>query len=249
MNHVVAQLHFQPCEPLPAHLTSSDSRASRYLVLERVTPCLRHHLVGQLHPISLITSVLAQQVANDPAGVPGMPQKLKDICDLLGAATTSVGDATKWLRPDQEELVALSACVHECVELLNGSFNFRGYALFNAIGDIDMPVHRDAVRICLVTALLAATDAAISDTARIVIRAAVTLPHALVLTIAVEASDQEKVAVGHDDGGDVVSWLDCEIIASTHGVAASTFHNDVSLSFAAGGLPGHPVQQQRPALG
>lgn len=233
-----AQVHFQRCEAGPEVLSRADSRAARHLVLERITPLLRHHMVGHLHPISLLTTVLASNLSDKASDVPKLQARLKAICSLLGSATHCVGDAAGWIRPDRSERVPLSECVEECFELLRGSFNFRGYELVNAIGQVDMQVHRDAVRICLVAALLAATDAAIEDLASIVIRAAVTGRHSLVLTVSVEATLEDRLYVPYDDEGDVVSWLDLENVARTHGVLAQSNDSTVSLSFDLGRCPG-----------
>lgn len=138
---------------------SVQEEASRYALLRRLMPTLRHHMAGEFQPVGMLAALLErrlQQAQPDMAGV-------KDNCASIGhlsrqAAQTCV-DLLGWVAPRSDSGVPAGQAIAECVQLLATSLRFRGFAVQGPSGDLSVPVSSTAMRSVLPAAMLALTDA------------------------------------------------------------------------------------------
>lgn len=128
------------------------------MLLRRLAPSIRHHLVVNLQPIGMIYEVLDRRLS---APVP----KLADVHESAGkingfarAALDSSLQVVSWLAPEEGAAVTVVAGVQECLGLLTTSFSFRGFALRNEVGQQLGEVPRCALRSVLTAALIHAAD-------------------------------------------------------------------------------------------
>jgi hypothetical protein len=79
---------------------------------------------------------------------------------LARDAVASCLKVAAWIEPGEDQGVRLSEGVDECLALLNGNFNFRGFTVTREVADEDFQVWRIALRNLLVASLITLTDAA-----------------------------------------------------------------------------------------
>lgn len=189
--------------------------ASRYALLRRLTPTLRHHMAGEFQPIGMMAALLErrlQQPSPDMAG-------LRDNCAAVGnlsrnAAETCV-NLMSWVAPRAGTLVSVSEGITECVNLLSTSLRFRGFALTSQAPEMAARVSCTAVRSVLTAAILALSDTA-SGPADLHVSAQSEGPQVLIsltLTPAVRPADNH----GSEDYR-ALTWGDVDALASAESV-------------------------------
>ncbi len=160
-------------DPPPLAPMNLHEEASRYALLRRLTPTLRHHMAGEFQPIGMMAALLERRVQNPNPDL----ASLKDNCASIGqlsrnAAETCV-NLMSWVAPRAPGSVALGEAVAECVNLLSTSLRFRGFALAHEVPELPTQVSCTAIRSVLTAALLALSDEA-GDPADLLVRAEAT---------------------------------------------------------------------------
>jgi hypothetical protein len=77
-------------------------------------------------------------------------------------------DVAAWIEPGEDEGIKLREGVGECLGLLAGNFNFRGFSINNDVPDVDFEVSREALRNLLSACLITLTDASVAPAAVLV---------------------------------------------------------------------------------
>ena len=140
---------------------SPDFRAegAHYALLRRLAPAMRHHLVVNLQPIGMIYEVLERRLQSDAPDLGQVRDSTARINGFTRAAVRSCLDVITWLSPEDGATSTVAEGVEECLGLLNGNLNFRGFTITNESGAAQATVARSAIRCVLTSALLACTDA------------------------------------------------------------------------------------------
>ena len=134
--------------------------AVRYALLRRLALAMRHHMVVHLQPMGMITELMERRLASPQPDLRQLQESMGKIHGLARAAVDSCLDVVTWLAPVADATVPLDAGVQECTGLLRSSFSFRGFPLAEALGGVELPVTRSAMRHMLPAVLLALTDRA-----------------------------------------------------------------------------------------
>lgn len=155
-----AHAHAPMNDPASPATPSLHEEASRYALLRRLTPTLRHHMAGEFQPIGMMAALLERRLQQPSPDL----ANLKDNCASIGqlsrnAAETCV-NLMGWVAPRTESDVPAGQAITECVNLLATSLRFRGYALVSRAPDLQARVSCTAIRSVLTAALLALSDAA-----------------------------------------------------------------------------------------
>ncbi len=166
-------------DPPPLASMNLHEEASRYALLRRLTPTLRHHMAGEFQPIGMMAALLERRVQNPKPDL----SSLKDNCASIGqlsrnAAETCV-NLMSWVAPRAAGSVALGEAVTECVNLLSTSLRFRGFALAHEVPELPTQVSCTAIRSVLTAALLALSDEA-DEPADLLVRAEATAQQAVI---------------------------------------------------------------------
>ncbi len=166
-------------DPPPLATMNLHEEASRYALLRRLTPTLRHHMAGEFQPIGMMAALLERRVQNPNPDL----SSLKDNCASIGqlsrnAAETCV-NLMSWVAPRAPGSVALGEAVTECVNLLSTSLRFRGFALAHEVPELPTQVSCTAIRSVLTAALLALSDEA-DEPADLLVRAEATAQQAVI---------------------------------------------------------------------
>lgn len=135
-----------------------DIESARYVLLRRLAPAIRHGIVGTLHPIGLMSDVLARRIqsASDMAQA---REGLERINGLSRTALSSCTGLMSWFAPEDGDRVSLQQGVEQCLSLLGTEMGMRGHVLD---GQADFGADRvagSAVRQVLAAVLLALMDA------------------------------------------------------------------------------------------
>lgn len=142
------------------HLPHGLAEGARYALLRRLAPALRHEAVAPLQPIAMATSVLERRL-RDPAADPAqVHDAAARLAGLSRAAVQSCLGLIAWLAPEPARLVPLHEAVRETLDLLRGSFAFRGLTLHDELPSDSAAVHHLRLRFVLPACLLWLTDSA-----------------------------------------------------------------------------------------
>lgn len=211
------------------------AEAARYALIRRLSPSFRHHLVRYLQPIGMIYGVMDHRLSAPAPNLRTLHQDASNINKFAKAALAQCTDISSWLSPEEDTLIEVGLGVQDCVGLLAGNLNFRGYQIINEVGDSALYLRRDSLRSVLAAALLAVTDQ-LDEPAMIVLTQTVDKDH-LTLAMHISPSSQLHGEV-YQDGYRKLSWGDVQAISAVEDVALAVLPNGVSMSFAI--EPAHP---------
>ena len=189
--------------------------AARYALLRRLAFAMRHHMVVHLQPIGMITEVMERRLQAAAPDIGRVHEGMAKINGFSRAAVQSCLDVVSWLAPEAGTVVALDAGVQECVTLLRGSFNFRGFTLKDEVGAAALPVARAGLRNVLPACLLALTDRAASP-ADLVLSAQSGRDEAI-LSVALRPGEGPAGFAG-DAPYRLLEWSDVEALAGAEGI-------------------------------
>lgn len=150
-----------PDDTVPAaRKPRTGAEAARYGVLRRLGPVLKHDMVVNLQAISMMAEVLNARLERSPPNPADFQANISKLNRLARDAVTSCLKVAAWIEPGEDQGVRLGEGVDECLALLTGNFNFRGFSVSREVGDGDFQVWRIALRNLLVASLVSLTDAA-----------------------------------------------------------------------------------------
>ena len=204
--------------------------SARYAVLRRLTPCLRHEMVKFLQPISMIYEIIHHRRSAAEPDLQTLSGNADKMSSYARLALQQCHEVSTWMAPDADATISVGNGLRECVELMRAGLGFRGYQLVNEVGNIDFHVMRDALRMVLTSAFMAATDA---------------LRHPAKLCLSVEACNETHITIaltvqasegGHtesyDDGYRRIGWRDVEALATAEDVGMSLEGSRLAMVFS-----------------
>ena len=167
----------------------SVSDGARYSVLRRLAPALKHDMVIDLQAVAMMAEVLNARLERGQGSAADLQKSVSKINRLARAAVMTCLDVAAWIEPGEAEGIRLREGVDECVGLLAGNFNFRGFKINNEVPASDFEVSREALRNLLCASLMTLTDVAAAP-AELSIKAEVSAGFA-VLTLRVDARESD----------------------------------------------------------
>ena len=186
-------------------------------------------MVVHLQPIGMIYEVLYRKLAAGPGDVAPIQEGLTKINHLARSAIGSSLDVVGWLAPDAAAATSLGDGVNGCLDMVRGSFTFRGFSLDNTIRDAPLQVSQPALREVFTAALIATADSA-NGPLEIILSAKVLADQAVV-------SVHTRPGMGSGFASDMayraLQWRDVQALAQAHGVQLTLQGPDVHMVFAA----------------
>lgn len=156
-------------EPRPlrvADATEAEWReeAARYALLRRLTPTLRHHLVGEFQPIGMIAAMVDRRLQAEQPNLASLRDNSASLGKLSRDAAHNCMNIMTWIAPRGTGTVGLSEGLQECLGLLTTELRFKGLVIVNEVqgarldglASLDVPL--TALRSVLPAALLALGD-------------------------------------------------------------------------------------------
>lgn len=219
-----------------AEVSDQQIEAARYVVLRRLAPCLRHHMVRPLQPIGLIYGVMHHKLSIAAPDLKSVREEAEKINEFAKAALDECMDMGTWLAPEPGVLTDVRSGVKECVGLMATMMHFCGFRLVNSVEDLSAEVMRDAMRMVLSAALLELTDS-MSEPATVTISAEASLAE---VTISLKVNPLSEGQVDrYDDGYRKLVWADVQALAQAAHVGLSRQARQVILRFAVELAPVH----------
>ena len=132
--------------------------AARYALLRRLTPAIRHHLVGEFQPIGMIAAMMERRLQADAPNLASLRDNSSMLGDLSRTAAGKCTDLLSWIAPPKNATTRLDAGVLDCLSVLSTEFRFRGLVIINEVGDMPALLPSAALRSVLPAALMALSD-------------------------------------------------------------------------------------------
>ena len=194
----------------------SGAEAARYSILRRLAPALKHDMVVNLQAVAMMAEVLNARLERGLGNPNELQKSVSKINRLAREAVMTCLDVAAWIEPGEDEGIRLREGVEECVALLAGNFNFRGFSIGNEVPDIDFQVSREALRNLLSAALITLTDSA-STPAEVLVKAEVSAGFA-VLTVRCEARESDPETLPFVVTYRQLDWSDVQALAVAESV-------------------------------
>lgn len=199
-----------------ARTPRQGAEAARYSVLRRLAPALKHDMVVNLQAVAMMAEVLNARLERGLTNPNDLQKSVSKINRLAREAVMTCLDVAAWMEPGEEEGILLRDGVDECLALLAGNFNFRGFSITNEVPGVEFQVSREALRNLLSAALMTLTDASEAP-AEVIVNADISAGFA-VLTIRCEARAHDPEAVPFSVSYRELDWSDVQALAVAESV-------------------------------
>lgn len=103
--------------------------AARYVVLRRIGPALRHDLIVNLQALGMMTEVVTARLDHAMPPLVDLRQQVARIQRGTREAITNSLRVATWLVPPEDDSIGLHQGAQECLSLVRGGLEFRGYVL------------------------------------------------------------------------------------------------------------------------
>ena len=194
----------------------SGAEAARYSVLRRLAPALKHDMVVNLQAVAMMAEVLNARLERGLDNPNELQKSVSKINRMAREAVMTCLDVAAWIEPGEDEGIRLREGVDECVALLAGNFNFRGFSISNDVPDVDFDVSREALRNLLSASLITLTDSSAAPV-EVLVKAEVSGGFA-VLTVRCEARESDPDALPFAVTYRQLDWSDVQALAVAESV-------------------------------
>lgn len=194
----------------------TDAEVARYSVLRRLAPALKHDMVVDLQAVAMMAEVLSARLERGLDNPTELQKSVSKINRLARDAVMTCLDVAAWIEPGEQEVIRLREGIEECVALLAGNFNFRGFTVANEVAPAGFEVSREALRNLLSAALITLTDAAQAP-AHVLVTAEVSAGSA-VITVRCEAAAKDDAAAPLEVSYRPLDWADVQALAVAESV-------------------------------
>ena len=206
-----------PDDTIPAaRKPRAGAEAARYGVLRRLGPVLKHDMVVNLQAISMMAEVLNARIERNSPSPADFQANISKLNRLAREAVASCLKVATWIEPGEEQGVRLADGIDECLALLNGNFNFRGFAVNREVTDGDFQVWRIALRNLLVASLITLTDAA-PRPCEVRVKAEARNGFAEI-TVSLRPHEEPVDAMAFEPGYRSLDWSDVQALAAAESV-------------------------------
>lgn len=211
-----------------------NAEATRYALLRRLAPAIRHQMAGSFQPVTMIAALIEKRAMAATPNLPTLANAAGEVRALVSAATRSNLDLMAWIAPDPATRVALGKGIADALHLVATLLSFRGFKLVNQTEALPAEVELCHVRGAFLASLLALTDAAVAPCS--VLISASREDQEMVVTIAQVAVDAASAATASSEifhanwaAYRKLEWDDVAAIASADSVAMKQTETTVEL--------------------
>lgn len=201
-----------------------NAEATRYALLRRLAPAIRHQMAGSFQPVTMMAALLEKRAVAATPNLPTLAKTTGEVRAQVAVATRSNLDLLAWIAPDPKARVALGTGIQDALHLVATELSFRGFKIVNQTEGLATEVALHHVRGVFVASLLALTDAA-TLSANVLLTAA-REDQDLLVTMALKTVDTAAATTGPSDDFHLgwaayrkLEWEDVAAIANADGVA------------------------------
>jgi hypothetical protein len=137
---------------------SESEESARYALLQRLTPALQHHLMGNFQFMGMVASLMERRFQSADPDLASIHQDCVSLGNASQTVVSSITDLMTWIEPKTEPTLTLADGVKACLGLLTTSLRFRGFVVVNEVPEIDVTLSSRALRSVLSAALIALSD-------------------------------------------------------------------------------------------
>ena len=212
------------------------AEAARYALLRRLTPTLRHHLVGEFQPIGMVAAMVDRRLRAEQPDLVSLRENSALLGKLSRAAADNCMSIMTWLAPKGADSVALDEGVQECLGLLSTEFRFKGLVIVNEVkpsrldGAARLAVRLNALRSVLPAALLALGDET-ADAADLHVTAAPGKDHTVQITLTRRPTERPAESSGSAEYR-AITWRDVAALAHAESVGFARIEYGVRLTLS-----------------
>lgn len=227
---------FSPSLTLEAADAAMLEEAARYALLRRLTPTLRHHLVGEFQPIGMIAAMVDRRLQAEQPNLVSLRENSASLGKLSRAAANNCMNIMTWVAPKGADTVALDEGVQECLGLLSTEFRFKGLVIVNEVrpaqldGAARIAVPLNAIRSVLPAALLALSD---ETRGAADLHVAAESSHSGTVQLTLSRRSAERPA---ENGSNAeyrpICWRDVEVLAHAESVGYARIKDGVQLTLS-----------------
>lgn len=213
---------------------ATHEEAARYALLRRLTPTLRHHLVGEFQPIGMIAAMVDRRLQAEQPNLGSLRENSASLGKLSRAAAANCMNIMTWVAPKGAETVSLDVGVQECLGLLSTELRFKGLVIVNEVsppmlnGAAALTVPLNALRSVLPAALLALSDET-HGAADLHVAAEPALDGAVQITLRRRPAERPAENSGHAEYR-ALTWHDVEVLARAESVGYARLEDGVQLT-------------------
>jgi hypothetical protein len=205
--------------------------ASRYALLQRLTPAIRHQVAGTFQPVMMLASMMQKLAQTPNADLEKIGAHCASLSSFSRSGASSSLECFSWFAATERVDINVHEGIKECLGLVATELALREFTVINNSQLCDQVWPREAMRNVFMAALLAVADAAASP-AELVI-SSVPGAESLALMLSVHSANAaiacEPVPIYRK-----IEWLDVELLAEAEGVSVERTADGVRLSFIAG---------------
>lgn len=136
------------------------AEAARYAVLRRIGPALRHDLIANLQAVDLMSEVVASRLDRGLPPLADLQHHLSRIRRGTREALSNSLRVATWLVPPEDDCIGLRQGIDECVALVRGNLELRGFSVRVDIRTPELEVSAMLLRPLALAALLRLADQA-----------------------------------------------------------------------------------------
>ncbi|RYG14863.1 MAG: hypothetical protein EON92_00260 [Burkholderiales bacterium] len=199
----------------PASLETRLEEAARYALLRRLTPALRHHMIGALQPLGMLAAMLERRSQAPAPDMASITKKSNEMGVLSREATAACVGLVAWITPKTADAVSIADGVKDCLGVLETDLALRGFIAVNEATEATALVARAIMRNVYAAALLAITDAA-PGPAEVIMQSRQE-GDTQIVSITLKPREAEPMGIGGPSYR-ALDWEDVEALAKAEGV-------------------------------
>jgi hypothetical protein len=205
---------------------SESEESARYALLQRLTPALQHHLMGNFQFMSMVAALMERRFQSVDPDLASIHEDCVSLGNASRTVVSSITDLMSWIEPKTEPTVKLADGVRACLGLLTTAFRFRGFAVVNEVPEIDATFSSRALRSVLSAALIALSD--LSKAPAVMTIKAQAMPDGVGLSINVRPTEGKARNVNMTSYRPL-TWRDVERLALADSVKLTHDDTDVQI--------------------
>lgn len=213
---------------MPGAVIDPNADAARQALLRRLAAPLKHDMVVNLQAVAMLTETLAARLERNPQEAIDFHSALGKLNRLARDAVTSCVKVAGWIDSAQDEAVPLHQAVADCVALLAGNLNFRGFTVTAQVPDTEFEVARGGARNLLAAALLVLTDS-IPAPGEVLIEADLSPDEAAVTLVCFPLEPGADAPMAVDMPATPLAWTQVEALAAAEHAAVARQPQEIVL--------------------
>ena len=142
-----------------AGIRSHKAEAAHFALLRRLAPSLRHRLMGDLQPVTLLAELAERQVAKGAAEFERTRDTIAKVRQQSRTAVSSMMNVLAWITAEENPKVMLKEGIDLCIDLLRTDSEIRGVRITRGeFSAAELIVDRRALRTVTAATIIASVD-------------------------------------------------------------------------------------------